>query len=535
MSAKQWTAGVTALTFAGVVALGSGALAAPKDEGKWWKPRVEVYKSISVAKTPKVFQGQWKEVYEHPPVDCATLGPDPSVCDYEEDEGFKVAPPLPFKKSPRGLMKLGPELSVEKAVRARNVARQSGGDVGVSGGPVDTSVAAAGNRVVYTDNTASGTIRGSVDGGATWAWSRQGTTVFPDNPDGGFCCDQIVEYIPSIRSFVWVYMTRDDVNNKSRFRIATVPAAAMTRGGFTGLWRYFDLTTDSMNWPDGQVDRPEVSFGDDFLYLGFHIGSTAIMSRVALDFMATGEGDHRLAWWQSSPTNYSRPNTPVQNAGDAVYWMGVKDTATLWVYRWAEDSDTVTVGELTVPQFPADWSAQPIHAGGKYQAFRYSWPEYVEGAARSGDMLYFAWGGPDGGTTWPQATNAMVIHVGISGANTGSLAVEWLNPWWSQKYAFGRPELNTYRGNLGAVMGVQDMATDTIDALMLNETERTNYLFAQSGTPEPRARWGDYMSISPWYGKLKVGVPFIASGYRTDLDGSGNPVQVANWGVLATR
>ena len=530
----------TALMIGASLLSWTGASAAPSDA--WWKPKLAVEKTQPAKAPLTMLPGQWAQVYQHPSAPCTELAgdPKPGICDYEENEEVEVHAPVPRKPSPLGFMKWDPELKLPKAkTRATQTTVSSGGDFTVSGGPIDTNVAAVGNRLLYTDNTSSGTIRASLDnGGSSWTWSRAATTIFPDNPDGGWCCDQIVSYVPSIRRFIWVYMSRQSAGAapKSRFRVSVIPPGSITSAGITGPWTYFDITTDGLGLPDGQVDRPEVSFGDNFLYLGFHVGGTAILTRLNLDWLASGTGSDGLLWWNNGGGD-SRPNTPTQNAGNTVYWMKVKNSSTLSIYSWAEDSSQVYVGELTVPEFPIDWSRQPTVSSGRYQALRYVWPEYVEGAARSGDKLYFAWGGPDGGSRMPAATNAMVMLASISGANSGTLRLDRLGQWWSSTYALGRPELTTVNGQLGAVMGMQDMKTDTINVLMLNDTTRFNYQFATSTRPERLNRWGDYQSISPWYDRVKGGTVLIASGYRTQPApaGTAGNVQIANWGAIATR
>jgi hypothetical protein len=46
----------------------------------------------------------------------------------------------------------------------------------------------------------------STNGGATWK-RLDPTTIFPNSFAGGFCCDQIVTYVPSIDCFAWFSST----------------------------------------------------------------------------------------------------------------------------------------------------------------------------------------------------------------------------------------------------------------------------------------------------------------------------------------
>ena len=64
----------------------------------------------------------------------------------------------------------------------------------------EPSAAINGDVVVYTGNWYAAR---SVDGGQTFDFIDPFTS-FPDPPNLGFCCDQVVNYIPSIDTFVWL-------------------------------------------------------------------------------------------------------------------------------------------------------------------------------------------------------------------------------------------------------------------------------------------------------------------------------------------
>jgi hypothetical protein len=55
-----------------------------------------------------------------------------------------------------------------------------------------------GNVVFYTGNWYAAL---SSDGGNTFQYVDP-FTAFPDPPNMGFCCDQVVQYIPQIDTFV---------------------------------------------------------------------------------------------------------------------------------------------------------------------------------------------------------------------------------------------------------------------------------------------------------------------------------------------
>ena len=67
--------------------------------------------------------------------------------------------------------------------------------------------------------TANRYVSYSTDGGDTFT-SLDPTTIFDNTADGGFCCDQIVQYAPSIDRFIWLMQFSTGTDGKNRLRIA---------------------------------------------------------------------------------------------------------------------------------------------------------------------------------------------------------------------------------------------------------------------------------------------------------------------------
>src|SRR5215472_18425410 len=64
----------------------------------------------------------------------------------------------------------------------------------------EPSVSAAGDVVVYTGNWYAAR---SIDAGQTFQYINP-FNAFPDPPNLGYCCDQVVNYLPTIDTFVWL-------------------------------------------------------------------------------------------------------------------------------------------------------------------------------------------------------------------------------------------------------------------------------------------------------------------------------------------
>jgi hypothetical protein len=97
----------------------------------------------------------------------------------------------------------------------------------------DVSGAQSGNIVLATGNKY---ILYSFDGGGTFT-TLNPTTVFDNTADGGFCCDQIAQYVPSIDRFIWLMQFATGANGKNRLRIAAASPESVNSSKCTS-WTY---------------------------------------------------------------------------------------------------------------------------------------------------------------------------------------------------------------------------------------------------------------------------------------------------------
>jgi len=96
-----------------------------------------------------------------------------------------------------------------------------------SNDPVDPSTASDGiSKAVYVTNEF---IALSVDGGLSFTSFNPGS-FYADFPDGGVCCDQIVQFVPSIDRFVWLDQYWAGANGRNRYRLAVFTPAAVSGG-----------------------------------------------------------------------------------------------------------------------------------------------------------------------------------------------------------------------------------------------------------------------------------------------------------------
>ena len=157
--------------------------------------------------------------------------------------------------------------------------------------PPEPNEASDGNVVVYTTNTYVGF---SVNGGASFKSFTPGS-LYSDDPDGGPCCDQIVQYSPRINRFIWIMQYNANSAGDDRYRLAVFPPSAVTANGLSS-WVSWDITPQeypgiAYHW----FDFPDLALGSRYLYLSNDEGVAStdkvygsIITRIGLAELASG-------------------------------------------------------------------------------------------------------------------------------------------------------------------------------------------------------------------------------------------------------
>jgi hypothetical protein len=122
-----------------------------------------------------------------------------------------------------------------------------------------------------------------------------------------FCCDQRIEYIPRIDTFVWVLLSKE---GPLMLALASPDELRNSNGK---SWTYYDIgpTTFRLR-SDSTFDYPQIAFGDHYLYLTVNAVETnqAVITRFPLNELgdrATLHGQHIKAdWWYVGPCHNTR-------------------------------------------------------------------------------------------------------------------------------------------------------------------------------------------------------------------------------------
>jgi hypothetical protein len=268
----------------------------------------------------------------------------------------------------------------------------------------------------------------SKDGGNTFARLNP-TSVFPSNDAVGFCCDQIVQYAPSIDRFIWLLQGNG-------YRLASASPADIINSGGTA-WTYWNLTPDIFGQPAGSFDFPDLSVGNNFLYINWDASGNRQVARTSLAGLQAG-GTIEIDYTDPANGTTAWSAHLTQDTGDEIFWAGHDGNTNLRVFSLAEGSNTYFWRDVGISSW-ATTGLSSITPDGQdwFTDVRNTSFTATLGATRSGNQLWFGWmAGTDGNFQQPH-----VEMVTLDRANNFNKIQQV--QIWNNSYAFGYPALAT--------------------------------------------------------------------------------------------
>lgn len=339
---------------------------------------------------------------------------------------------LRFKKKPGFALGDGPGPIVFLANNSLGVT--SGSSNGTASTVAEPSGSSSGGGVIFS--TANWVAAFSTDGGGSFT-QLDPTTIFPADAVG-FCCDQIVQYVPSIDRFIWLLQGNG-------YRLATASPAAIISSGGTA-WTYWNLTPQVFGQPAGTgLDYPDLSVGNGSLYMswdagfgcpsgcrqGFQVARTSLAGiqsggTITIDF--TDPPDSPMAWGSHL----------VQNTLDEIFWAGHNTNSQMRVFSLAEGSNTYFWRDIGTSSWARVALSSTTPDGQNWLGGSNGFPgTSIIGGTRSGNQIWFAWNaGTD--TNFQQPHVEMVT---LDRANNFSRIQQV--QIWNNSYAFAYPALTT--------------------------------------------------------------------------------------------
>lgn len=318
-------------------------------------------------------------------------------------------------------------------------------------GPVEPSGGASGGGVVFVSGNLAAAF--SIDGGNTFT-ELDPTKIFP-NDVLGFCCDQIVQYVPSIDRFVWLLQGKCAPHNFCNgYRLAMAsPAEILVSKGTA--WTYWNLTPNIFNQPPDSFDYPDLSVGDNFLYMTWDVGGSNgghLVARTSLAGLKAA-GTIEIDYTDPKDSINAWGSHLSQNTGNEIFWAGHNSNHSMRIYSLMEGSSNYFWQDVGIATWAnnsplssstpdsqnwIDFLFNPTmqNPGGGFPG------NAVLGSTRSNlDQVWFAWSaGTD--NHFPQPHVEMVT-LNIDNSNPPNLNVQQQVQIWNRDLTFAYPALAT--------------------------------------------------------------------------------------------
>jgi hypothetical protein len=310
--------------------------------------------------------------------------------------------------------------------------------IGIGQSTVGEPSGASGGGVVFV--TSNWFAAYSTNGGATFT-QLDPTTIFP-NDAVGFCCDQIVQYAPSIDRFIWLLQ-----GNGMRIAVAS-PAQIIASKGTA--WTYWNLTPDVFGQPAGTgVDYPDLSLGDSNLFMSWDNGfgcpagctQGLQVTRTSLAGLQAG-GTITLGFTHPEDSRNAWGGHVSQDTGNEVFWAAQNNTSSMRIFSLMDSSNTYFWQNVGISSWSNSGISSTTPDGQDWLNKLSGFPgSAVIGLTRTGNQVWFAWSaGTDRNFSQPHVE---IVTMNIDGANPPHLSVAQQVQVWNDSYAFAYPALAT--------------------------------------------------------------------------------------------
>jgi hypothetical protein len=344
----------------------------------------------------------------------------------------------------------------------------------------------------------------SVDGGKTFKFIDPNSMAQANDPQGvTFCCDQVVNYMPSIDTFMWLMQYGPSTgDNIQRLAFATTSDVKV------GKWQVFDITTQMLGVPGFFMDFPDLAVGAKFIYMttncfgpdGNTVGSAVV--RILINSLA--DGKPVIEKFVSMGLFAFRV---AQNCGQTAYFAAHRDTSTLAVFSWKESDAVPTSGDVEIARWIGTNGYISRTPDGRRWLDRAD--PRITGATLAGNELWFAWGVDADSNHRPQP------FVQMARINSADMSVIENVNLFDTDSAICYAGLATNANNEVGVSYMIGGAVFPSHVVGLLSGDRKSVVVGpgdRSPLPDSQGHfeWGDYLTARP---KFPGGKLFAATGY----------------------
>jgi hypothetical protein len=385
--------------------------------------------------------------------------PSPPSPGHEEGDEEDPGPSIPTGK-PRGpIMPSSPAINLtindrsntntENTITRTKRQECGGGSVvfdnstlfGTNGGqPSEPSGARAGNIIFATANFLAAI---SLDGGASFHTINSTVYSGAANPatDAGFCCDQIVQYLPSIDRFAWLIQYWPNSGGANKLRVITFHPHDVDTSGINS-WIYLDILSTDIKLTN-KLDAGELAVGNNQLWLAAtNTGTGLVVFRIPMDALDVVGS---FTYWHTDVNNggTSYLSRLSQNPGDTLFWGGHSAYGTtMRIFKWPESGTTYFWNDLQINDWPSNStnfvSNCPSNSTTNW-IYSAAFATVLGSTRRSTNEVWFAWAAPSGGG-FPN------VHIQIAQINVSNWPnLQLIRQWqiWNSAFAFIYPAFYT--------------------------------------------------------------------------------------------
>src|SRR5882672_633578 len=372
----------------------------------------------------------------------------------------------------------------------------------------EPSVAAKDNVVMYTGNWYAAR---SIDGGQTFQYIDP-FTAFPDPPNLGMCCDQVVNYIASIDTFVWLLQygpkSGPDIDNIQRLAFAKTADVA------AGRWRLFDITTQSLGLGGLFLDFPDLAVGANFLYVTSNVfdaqGRSKGAALVRIPIADIDSGNMNVERFVTQDFDSLRV---AQNCKNKAFFAAHSDTSTLRLFTWDEGQPAPTSIDVGVARWIGGMGYQSRTPDGQRWLDRVD--PRITGAALAGNELWFAWSVDQNSNHRPQP---FVQIARIDATNLTLLEnINVFDPDSAIAYGALSSNADDEVGTSYMIGGGTRFPSHMVAILT---PTRKDIITAVGDRAPADSQWGDYLTVRPIFPLDKK--LFAATGYTMKGSGDGS-------------
>lgn len=358
----------------------------------------------------------------------------------------------------------------------------------------EPTTAMAGNNVFYTGNWFASR---STAAGASWTVVDPFTAL--PSAAGGFCCDQIVSYVPSRDIWVWLLQYINTGGNNV-FRVA------VSRNATFGSWYWWDFSPRALNssWTDMWFDYPDAAVSANHLYITFNAFNSAdawlraFVFKLPLETLKSGTS---LGYqWYTTTSHGSLRLT--QGATNTMFFGSHNGGSTLRVFSWPDASGVISSFDVGV----GSWNRGPYSAPG---------PGGVDWLRRTDSRITGAWvSGSRAGFMWTAAAGGgrPVPYVKVAVVSTTTKALVDSPDIWHQQTAFAYPAAcPNAQGVVGVSLFWGGGTRHPSHVVGFRDAGAWRLAITRSSTHGPSGgAWGDYLSCQRQH---PLSSEWVASGY----------------------